>query len=56
MPKDRQEIKAKKQSPRRRQDLTFDLTVHDGVNPVIKLKEQKFKNLNEIMEMLDRKL
>lgn len=56
MPKSRQDIKAKKQSPRRRQELTFNLTVNDGTTPIVKIKEQKFKNLNDVLEMLNRKL
>lgn len=48
---------SKLHKPRKREHaMTFDLTVRDGNSPVVKLKEQKFSNLNEILEMLDKKL
>lgn len=37
-------------------ELTFDLVVREGNTPVVKLKERPFKNLNEIIEMLNKKL
>lgn len=52
--------------PRRKDgQLSLDLTVKDGVanidlregnTPLIKVKNQKFKNINEVLEMLNRKL
>lgn len=43
--------------PRKRDGkLTFDLTVKDGNTPLVKVKDGAFKDLNEVLEMLNKKL
>jgi len=33
-----------------------NITAKDGIDPVLKVRDKKFKNINEILEMLNQKL
>lgn len=33
-----------------------NITAKDGVDPILKVRDKKFKNINEILEMLNQKL
>lgn len=33
-----------------------NIAAKDGVDPILKVKDKKFKNINEILEMLNQKL
>jgi hypothetical protein len=50
-------MKAGTLAPRKKDGkLTFDLVIHDGNTPLVKIKEGSFKDLNEVLEMLNKKL
>lgn len=47
----------KQKKPRKREhDRSFDLVIREGNTPIVKIKEKRFKNINEVLEELNRKL
>lgn len=37
-------------------DGLVNLTAKDGHTPIMKIKDQRYKNINEVLDMLNRKL
>lgn len=48
--------KEQKKKPWKDREHKFDLTIREGHTPMIVAKDKTFKEINEILEMLNKKL